>query len=228
MSQTYFTPATFAFLRDLANNNRRQWFNANRDRYEDHVKVPALRFIEDFRPRLAKVSAHFRADARPVGGSLFRIYRDVRFSKDKRPYMIHTGIQFRHAAAKDVHAPGFYLHLEPRNVFMGCGVWHPDGPSLQKIRSRIVDDPAAWKRTLRAKKFAGRFQLGGESLKRAPRGIDPEHALIEDLKRKDFIAFTPLLQRDVTGTKLTATMDGLCRASTGFQRFLCNAVGVPF
>ena len=126
-----FTPALFSFLRDLAANNDREWFSANKSRYIAEVQEPALAFVEDLGMRLPEeVSPHFVADARANGGSVFRIYRDTRFSKDKTPYKTHTGIQFRHERSRDVHAPGFYLHLEPRNVFMACGCWHPERDTL--------------------------------------------------------------------------------------------------
>src|SRR4051794_36073157 len=113
-----FSPDLFAFLRELAANNDREWFAANKARYVAEVQEPALAFVEDVGMRLPQVSRHFVADTRTVGGSVFRIYRDTRFAKDKTPYKTHTGIQFRHARSRDVHAPGFYLHLEPGSVFM--------------------------------------------------------------------------------------------------------------
>ncbi|MGD8321387.1 MAG: TIGR02453 family protein, partial [Gemmatimonadota bacterium] len=134
----YFTRETFAFLEELADNNERAWFGANKGRYEDHVKVPALRFIQDFAPHLARISAHFTAGPR----SLFRIHRDVRFSRDKSPYKTHLGIQFRHDAGRNVHAPGYYFHVEPGEVFVALGLWHPDGPATRKIREAMVEDPA--------------------------------------------------------------------------------------
>ncbi|MCH7945702.1 MAG: TIGR02453 family protein, partial [Armatimonadetes bacterium] len=111
-------PELLKFLSDLKKNNNRQWFQKNKDRYESDVREPLLKFIEAFEPRLHKISPHFIADARKTGGSLFRIYRDTRFSHDKRPYKTHAGVQFRHERAKDVHAPGFYLHIEPKQVFV--------------------------------------------------------------------------------------------------------------
>ena len=137
MSKRYFTPKLFGFLRELAENNDREWFKAHQDEYEQYVREPALEFITDFAKPLEKISPHFVADSRTVGGSLFRIQRDTRFSKDKTPYKTNVGIQFRHEFGRDVHAPGFYLHLEPDNVFMGAGMWHPDGGSLKRIRDAI-------------------------------------------------------------------------------------------
>ena len=107
--------------------------------YRAEVRDPMLDFIAAFGEPLAAISPHFRADPRPNGGSLFRIYRDTRFSKDKTPYKTNVGAHFRHTAGKDAHAPGFYLHLEPGACFAGCGVWHPDGPTLAGIRDTIVE-----------------------------------------------------------------------------------------
>ena len=118
---TYITPELFAFFRELKQNNNRDWFQANKQRYEKQVREPLLDFIVDFGVRLPEISRHYVADARKSGGSLFRIYRDVRFSKDKTPYKTGAGVQFRHEAAKDVHAPGFYLHIEPGACFIGAG-----------------------------------------------------------------------------------------------------------
>ena len=92
----HFTPALFEFLADLAENNRREWFQANKDRYETHVKDALLDFVSDFGERLTGISPHMVADPRPSGGSMFRIYRDVRFSKDKSPYKTNAGVHFRH------------------------------------------------------------------------------------------------------------------------------------
>lgn len=223
-----FDAELFKFLRDLRRNNRRDWFQNNKERYEEHVKHPSLQFISDFGPRLRKISSNFDADPRPVGGSLFRIYRDVRFSKDKSPYKTSVGIQFRHRKAKDVHCPGFYLHLEPDSSFVGLGIWHPDGPTLKNIRAYLEDNPTKWKRTIGSNSFRQSFQLSGESLKRAPKGYDPDHPLIEDLKRKDYIAFTELSESTLTAPGLLDEYARLCKSGAAFVRFLCEATGVPF
>lgn len=224
---TYFTPALFKFLRDLRENNNRDWFNANKSRYEDQVKDPSLRFISDFGDHLRKISPNFNADPRPVGGSLFRIYRDVRFAKDKSPYKTAVGIQFRHKKGKDAHAPGFYLHLEPGEIFAAAGMWHPDGGSLKQIRDALVEDPARWKR-VKAGKGLKEFEFGGDSLKRPPKGYDPEHPLVEDLKRKDFMCHTRLTQKAVTEADFPKRLAGLYRQTGPLVRLLCDAVGVEY
>ena len=224
----HFSRRTFGFLKDLADNNNREWFQENRGRYDDDLRGPALQFVADFAPHLKKISPHFRADPRPSGGSMFRIYRDTRFSKDKSPYKTYTGLQFRHDRGKDAHCPGFYLHLEPGEFFVGVGIWHPDGPTTRAIRDAIIEDPAAWKRASRGKKFAGLFDLEGDRLKRPPRGYDPEHALIEDLKRKDFIGVTRITQKAITADDFMKEFTGLCKTGVPYMKFLCDAVGVPF
>jgi uncharacterized protein (TIGR02453 family) len=225
---SYFGRDTFNFLRDLADNNDREWFQANRDRFERHVKEPAQRFILDFAEPLAAISKAFVADPRPVGGSMFRIHRDTRFSNDKSPYKTHVGIQFRHHAARDVHAPGFYMHIEPGQSFCGVGIWHPDGKTLKKIRDAIVDSPAAWRRAVGDDDFREQFELGGDSLKRPPRGYEPEHPLIDDLKRKDFIGGAEIADKEVTSADLLQRFTELANAGAPLNRFLCKAVGLPF
>ena len=228
MQQAHFSPKLFKFLRDLGANNNREWFQANKDRYEDDLREPAQAFISDFGPRLKKISPHFRADPRKAGGSLFRIHRDVRFSKDKSPYKTNTGIQFRHKAGKDAHAPGFYLHLQPGNCFVGVGIWHPDGEATKNIRGFLVENTARWKRVTGASRFRETFELQGESLKRPPRGFDPEHSLIEDLKRKDFIGVHSLSQKDIVARDFLNRYTDLCRTGSSFVKALCEAVGVDY
>ena len=224
----HFSGKTFAFLRDLAENNDRAWFQANKSRYDDVVKEPAIRFILEFAPALKSISPHFRADPRTNGGSLFRIHRDIRFSKDKSPYKTHTGIQFRHDLGKDAHAPGFYLHLEPGACFVGLGIWRPDGATLRMIREGLVEDPAGWRKAVGGKAFRNRFQLSGDSLIRAPKGFDPLHPLAEDLKRKDFIAVSPLTEDTVTAKEFLKTFTSICAAGKPFVAYLCKALEVPF
>lgn len=227
-SNRYFSNETFTFLKELARNNNKQWFQKNKHRYEEHIKEPAMRFIMDFGPRLFKINKHFTADPRPVGGSLFRIYKDTRFAHDKSPYKINTGIQFRHSQGKDVHAPGYYLHIEPGNIFAAAGIWHPDYKTLGMIRDSIVENPSVWKKASRNKTFRNRFELSGDSLLNAPRGYDSGHPLIEDLRRKDFVGLSSMSEESVIGNELPKKFAEVCRAASSFMRFLCKAIGVPF
>ncbi len=228
MSAPHFTAHTFKFLRDLKANNDRPWFKENKGRFESDLKEPALSFITDFGAPLMKISPRFRADPRPVGGSLFRIYRDVRFSKDKLPYKTHAGLHFRHEAGKTAYTPGFYLHLEPRASFVGVGIWRPDSATLKLIRQAIVDDPAAWNKAVGTNTFKRVYTVTGEKLKRPPKGFDPEHPLVETLKFKDFTALAPLTQKQVTGSSFMKEFVELCQVGAPMVEFICKAVGQPF
>lgn len=223
-----FRPALFRFLRELAANNRRDWFEAHKGDYDDDVRGPAMEFIAACGPLLRRISPHLVADPRPSGGSLFRIHRDVRFSKDKTPYKTSVGVRFFHEQRKEVHAPGYYLHLEPGELFAGLGLWRPDAATARKVREAIVADPAGWKRATRGKAFGALWSLGGESLKRPPAGFDADHPLIEDLKRKEFIAGAKLRQADVTQRDFDKAFVAICRKGAPMMRFLCHAVGLPF
>jgi uncharacterized protein (TIGR02453 family) len=223
-----FGPGLFSFLTDLRANNDREWFADNKQRYEEQLLEPALAFIDAFAPRLEKISPHFRADARPSGGSLFRIYRDTRFSKDKTPYKTNVGIHFRHERAKDAHAPGYYLHIGPGEVFAGGGIWHPATEAATSIREAIVADAARWRHATRSGAFAKRLELGGDSLKRVPSWADPEHPLADDLKRKDFFASTRLNENDVVAPGFVDEYARICRTAAPLMQFLCDALAVPY
>jgi len=224
----YFTPRLFKFLSDLEVNNEREWFKANQAVYEAHVREPALRFIADVAKPLGRISPHFVADPSKVGGSLFRIQRDTRFGEDKTPYKTNTGMHFRHEAAKDVHAPGFYLNIEPGGCFMGVGLWRPHTPVAYAIRGHIDENRAAWKRAAHSARFKDVFDVEGESLVRPPKGFPEDHPLIEDLKRKDFIATARLTQKTITSDTLMDEFAGNCKRASAYMKFLCDAVGVPF
>jgi len=223
----WFTDDTLDFMADLADNNERAWFNEHKGRYEKDVKDASLAFIADFAPRLATVSEHFRAIAKTQGGSLFRIYRDTRFAKDKTPYKTHIGLHFKHALAKDVHAPGFYLHLQPAESFFGAGIWHPDGPGVKAIRASIDTHQDAWRGVKKKLSKAG-LELAGESLKRTPKGYDKEHPLGEDLKRKDFIVTCSIAEDMVLSDGLLDHFTTLCEGAAPLQEFLCASMEIPY
>lgn len=227
-SQRFFTPALFKFMRDLKANNNRDWFNENKHRYISDLKDPALAFILEFGQHLDRISPHFRADPRGHGGSLFRIYRDVRFARDKSPYKTHTGIYFRHQAGKDAHTPGFYLNLQPGHNWVGVGIWRPDSPTLKLLREQIATRPELWQDAVTNKKFSQKFKVTGSSLKRPPKGFDPEHPLIDVLKLKDFTAVTPLTQKQVTSAGFVKEFAEVCQAGSSLVKFVCEAIKQPF
>lgn len=223
-----FEPSIFQFLEELTDNNNRPWFQANKWRYERDVLEPSLAFIRAFQPRLKKISPYFVASDQRIGGSLMRVYRDTRFARDKTPYKTNVGIQFRHEFGKDVHAPGFYVHIASGECFLAMGVWRPDPDSLASVRQAIVEHPDRWKRAKNHAKFRARFQLDGDSLKTPPRGFPAEHPLIEDLKRTDFIGLEELTEQDILKPKFIDAVAASFAASRAFMRFLCDALRVPF
>ena len=218
----------FDFFEDLKRNNNREWFQANKDRYENDVKDPLLTFIAAFAERTPEISTSIMAIPRISGGSMFRIYRDMRFSKDKTPYKTGAGIQFRHKRGKDVHAPAYYLHLEPGEVFAGCGIWKPNTETVNKIRTKIAEHPDQWLAIIQEKKFAKTFTMGGDSLKRPPRGFDPDHPLIEDLKRKDYLASIVLNEPIVCKKEFLDYYVDLCKIAAPFMKFLTRTVGLDW
>ena len=223
-----FGAETMRFLAELEENNNRDWFKENKHRYDALVFSPAMEFISEMEPRLEHISPHFLAIPRRVGGSLMRVYRDTRFGRDKRPYKTNIGIQFRHEMGKDVHAPGYYLHIETSGCFLAAGMWHPDSDALSKIRQRIVEKPEAWEKILNSSSFNSVFQRGGDSLKRPPRGYSDDTPHIEDIKRKDFIASCsfPVAEAGKSGfpDKAAETFD----KAEPLMAFLCAAVEVQF
>ena len=228
MANRYFTADSLSFLTKLAKNNNRVWFEKHKVDYEVMVRTPALQFITDMADELPLLSPHFLAQPKKVGGSLMRVYRDVRFGKDKRPYKTNIGIQFRHEQGKDVHAPGFYLHIEPKECFVGVGIWRPDATALGKIRDVIAEYPDKWHTAIGNKSFKRLFSISGESLKRPPRGYDKEHPLIEDLKRKDFIAIAPIEEKQILHPRFKKLIIDRFRATDDYMYFLCKALELRY
>ena len=223
-AEPHFTPRLFKFLRDLKRNNDRAWFQENKARYIADVQQPLLRFIADFATPLRKLAPAFDADPRPTGGSMFRIYRDTRFSKDKSPYKTHASAHFRHKqTSTDVHAPGFYFHLDPGECFIGGGLWLPEPPLLKKVRDAIADDADGWRKVRRAVK-----EIDGEGLTRPPQGYDPAHPFIDDLKRKSFFASVAFTDTEVTGADFLDRCADACRSVRPLMKFLTEAVDLDW
>jgi uncharacterized protein (TIGR02453 family) len=241
-SPIYFTSATFKFLRSLARNNNREWFAAHKHEYESHLRQPFLRLIGDLAEPLQKLGAQYVANPKPVGGSLFRIYRDTRFSGDKAPYKPWGGASFYHQATRGLarggagnsmmgrlDAPVFYLHLQPGESFLGGGLWHPMPESVQRVRNYMVNNPASWKKATRSPAFRRMYgELGGESLSRPPRGYDPTHELIEDLKRKDFVCSAALDDEVLCGPGLMKQLIRHYSVAVPLVDWLCGALDLEF
>lgn len=230
MSGRYFGRAIFEFLKELDANNDKQWWEANKQRYVTTIREPALDFIVDFGERLGEISPHFTADTRVNGGSLMRPYRDMRFAKGA-PYKTNVGIQFRHQLGRDVHAPGFYVHLEPGQNFAGVGLWHPETAVARAIRQAINDDPRGWGAAAHDKSFTDTWTIGDhhdDRLKRVPKELDAGHPYPDDLRLRSFSAGTRLTQKLVTSSGFSDELFGSFEKAGPYTRFLCTAIGVPF
>lgn len=225
-----FLPQTLPFLQDMALNNSREWFQEHRADYDLYIRQPSLSLIRSLRGPLASLSPHFTANDHPSRGSLMRVHRDSRFARDQGPLKTNIGIQFRHSAGKDVHAPGLYIHIEPApaECFLGAGLWHPPAPALADIRAALIKSPDAWLTTRNAPTFTALWSLSGDSLRTAPRGLSPTHPLIEDLRRKDHIATTPLSPASITSQTLPDLIAAAFEAAAPYMRFLCTALKLPF
>jgi uncharacterized protein (TIGR02453 family) len=221
-----FSPSLFTFLRDLRENNNRDWFNAHKDTYEADVREPARAFVRAMAPHLMEWTPHLVADDRKVGGSIMRVYRDTRFSKDKTPYKTNVGIQFRHSAGKSAHAPGLYIHLSPGDVFVGGGMWMPPSGELKSIRGAISTQGSRWQRIV--DELPERFERHGDKLKRGPKGFDLEDPMIEELKWKSFIAVRQSSEDDATTAGFVDRIVADLRDTSALMGFLCEAIGQPF
>jgi len=226
----YFTPASFRFLRGLAKHNDREWFAAHKAEFEEHLRQPYLRLIADLAEPLRKISPHYVADPRPVGGSLFRIYRDTRFSANKLPYKPWAGARFFHERSRELmgEAPVFYLHVQPGENFVGGGLWHPQPPNVQRVRDYMLNNPASWKAATRSAAFKRQFELGGSALTRPPRGYDPQHELIADLKRKDFVGTAYLDDDAMLSPKLPKILMQHFARVAPLVDWLCGALDLEF
>lgn len=212
-----FDSQLLRFFQELERNNRREWFEANKPRYEETVKAPFQRFVADVGARMRTIGKQFGE------GSVFRIHRDTRFSRDKSPYKTHAAAHFpNRAGGREVHAPGFYLHLEPGGSRGGGGVWQPDPPALRKVRDRIVARAGEWKQAV------ARIELLGDALKRPPAGYDADHPFVADLKRKEFYTMTEFSDREVSRPDFLERYLDACRRAAPLVRFLTKAVGLPW
>jgi len=224
-----FSNELYKFLKQLAKNNDKEWFNANKQRYLDHIVAPGKAYIEAIDEQLPQVSDHITASTKTNGGSMFRIYRDARFSKDKRPYKENIGFHFRHAAGRDAHAPGFYVHIEPKQVFIGGGIWNPPTPVLNKIREFIDDNPNAWKKIKADKKIIKRFgEIQGDRLKRPPRGFAADHPLIDDLKLKSFFLMHEIEPEKALKPAFVKTTIDTFKDASPLMSYICMAIDQPF
>ena len=226
MSGQYFTEEAFEFLSALAVNNERAWFKANKKRYESAIREPFQRLLSDLAEPIKQISPEFVASPKTVGGSLFRIHRDTRFSNNKTPYKTHAGAVIFHQL-KGQPAPCFYLHISPSECFFGGGIYHPPSPTLRAIRDFLVDNPKSWERA-RDRVIANGMRFGGDSLIRPPRGFAADHPLIEDLKRKSFVVSTEISHEQVLSDQFPDWFINQAEQTAPLVDYLCAALDLPF
>lgn len=225
----YFSDKTFKFLRGLARHNEREWFHGHKADYEANLRQPFLRLLADLQPVLAGVSTHFRADPKGVGGSLFRIHRDTRFSNDKTPYKSWQGARLFHERARQVPAPSFYLHIKPGECFVGGGLWHPDTKTQRRIRQFVVDNPGGWERAAHDPAFRKCFTLeSSDMLVRVPAGFPADFVRVDDLRHRNFVVTRALDDADITGADLLSILEQDLAAVAPFMDYLCAALDLEF
>lgn len=226
---TCFEPAFFDFFRDLTQNNNKEWFDLNKARFKQTVQTPLIALVETVAPDLMQISPYLVADPKLNGGSIFRIYRDTRFSNDKTPYKTHAAVQFRHQQYKNVHTPGFYLHLGIDKVIYGGGIWMPEPASLQKIRERIRDKPSVWASVVENKRLLDiHGGIEGDGLTRPPKGFSSEQPYMDDIKRKSYFAMTEIPASDALNRNFLEKVIAGFYAASPLVAFLCAALDVQF
>ncbi|RLJ77213.1 DUF2461 domain-containing protein [Pedobacter alluvionis] len=213
---------TLNFIKDVAENNNREWFAANKDVYEA-AKADVLELVAKLIPELAKVDPLLSADADPKK-SLLRIYRDVRFSKNKDPYKNNFGIWFS-AKSKGGNEPGYYLHIQPGKSFIAGGYWMPEASHLKLIRQEIDYNIGDFKEIINGKDFKKNFKLGVDNaLKNAPKGYDPADPNIEFLKLKSFEATTKIDDEEFLKPNLVNKLISSFKTVQPLVAFLRNAI----
>ncbi len=227
-----FTPASLAFLRGLARNNNKPWFEAHRESYENDVRAPMRALIEEVDVRLARLAPEITGDPKH---SMFRINRDIRFSKDKSPYKTHAACWFRHRDAghrvggdAEEGSAGLYFHLQPRESFVGAGIWMPPRPALDKIRDAIAEDSAGFARVVENPRTRRRFGGldDGAMLKRMPRGFADDHPAAQWLRYQSFTIGCSLGDKEVLGPRLPTLLEADFKLMMPLVRWLNRALGL--
>lgn len=182
-----FPPAGLEFLQKLKKNNNRQWFTRHKKEYEEEVRFPMQGLIAALGQQLADDIPEMEFNPKK---SIFRIYRDVRFSNNKAPYKTNIAASFGlHRDSSPTGSPGLYLGIEPGAIFIGGGLYMPAGEQLKKIRKSIADEPDEFLSVIGAPRFKRRFGgIEGEKLQKAPLGYPRDHPMIVHLRHKQFYA----------------------------------------
>ena len=213
--QTFLPPSVFSFLEDLKENNHREWFQNNKTRYQEQYNY-ALQFADEILLRMKQIDTIETISGKK---SLFRINKDVRFSKDKSPYKTNIGGALKRAT-KHLRG-GYYFHIEPGNCFLGGGFCAPSPEDLKHIRLQIAADPGPLQQILSSKEFIATFgQLEGEQLKSAPKGFSKDHPAIDLINYKQFLLIKKLTDEEVQSKQYLETVVSTFQAMRPFFDYM--------
>jgi uncharacterized protein (TIGR02453 family) len=233
MTDTFrgFGRGALTFLRQLKRNNKREWFLANRESYDNEVLMPLRLLVEEVDVRFGHFAPEFVGDPKR---SIFRIYRDVRFSKDKSPYKTHAASWFKHrnsshGVGSETHGggAGFYFHLEPGGSMVAGGIWMPPRPTLNQLRDSIAAKPTEFGKPLNGTTFKRRFgKLSEEAmLTRLPRGFAPGHPAERWLRYQSFTVHALLSDAEVLDRRVVDRVERDFKTMLPFVRWLNRALG---
>jgi uncharacterized protein (TIGR02453 family) len=212
-----FTPATLKFLRALKRNNRRDWFNAHRDDYEAHVRQPMTSIVE-------RLAADVRAFAPEIVASpklsMYRIYRDIRFSENKAPYKTHVAAVFPTRGLPKHEGAGLYFHVSPTEVWIGGGMYAPQTPQLHAVREHIAANIKRLRTIVESPGFREQIEIEGDKLQRVPHGFSKDHEAAEYLKYRNFIAGCEFPSAFATSPSFYGTLLKVFRHVAPLARFL--------
>jgi uncharacterized protein (TIGR02453 family) len=220
---TGFPPEAMKFFLRLKRNNHRTWFQTHKHEYEEFARFPMQCLIAAVGGKMRDAAPEFQFNP---AKAIFRIYRDVRFSKDKSPYKTNIAASFEMRGRKDpTGLPGLYVGIEPGEIFIGGGLYLPSGAQLKAIRSSIAGQPEAYLEIVEGRRFKKVFDgVQGERLSRAPLGYPPDHPMIEHLKLKQFYVGKVLPDKSCESAKFADTVATILTESLPFIRWLDRAV----
>ena len=211
-----FTDDTLSFLRKLARNNDREWFHAHKDDYEAHVRRPMLAVIERLAVDFPRIAPDLVASPR----SMYRIYRDTRFSPDKTPYKTHVSAAFSHRTLPKNESAGLYFHLAPNQLWIGGGLYAPQTAQLQRIREHIVANLGSFRALVESPAMRRLGGVTGWTLKRVPRGFPPDHEAADYLRLKQYLAGAELAPALALSPRFYRSLVQRFTALAPFIRFL--------
>jgi len=214
-----FSAATISFLTRLKRNNRREWFNARRDEYEAAVRQPMIAVVERLADDMRAIAPELLVNPKL---SIYRIYRDTRFSDDKKPYKTHIAASFWHRELAKGMGAGLYFHVSPEGVWVGGGMYAPETPQLHAVREQIAANLRRFRSIVEAPAFKRGLDGGleGEKLQRVPRGFPKDHEAADYLKYRQFIAGREFPARFATASGFYGGVLGVFRQVTPLIRFL--------